>query len=64
MDEWYNDKYLKVADDPTFWLIENGERQKMHSMDEVYEHGLKLVVLVKPEVLEAIPVKGAELEAE
>lgn len=56
----YDDRYLKIVDDPTYWLVEGGERQKMHSMEELYEHGLKQIMVVGQDVLDAIPIRGAE----
>ncbi len=54
----YNDKYIKLANDPRFWLVEDGERRPMADMEEVYAYGLLPVVTVSPKTFESIPVKG------
>jgi hypothetical protein len=53
--EWY---YAKLGNDSTFWLVRDGEREKMHSSKQVHEIGLYLVRILTPAELEAIPVKG------
>lgn len=50
--------YVKTADSPVLWLVENGERRAMASMDEVYENGLRPVATVSADELESIPVVG------
>lgn len=52
-------KYLKLDNDPTYWLVlENGRRVKINSMDELYQHGLHPVKVVTVDTLESIPVEN------
>jgi hypothetical protein len=54
----YDGQYIKLSGDPIWWLVEDGERRAMLSMDEVYQRGLKPVRTVTRAVLEGIPVVG------
>jgi len=49
--------YAKLKGSYTFWLVENGTREAMSSIGEVYRHGLAPVVLVGREELDEIPIK-------
>ncbi len=58
-------KYLKLNDDPTYWLVlENGKRVKINSMDELYQHGLHPVEVVTVDALESIPVEKTKVKAD
>lgn len=48
--------YVKLADDPTFWLVRDGKRRKMANPQDVRETGLFELRHVTPEELEAIPL--------
>jgi len=48
--------YVKLADDPAFWLVQDGMRLIVASPEEMYRHGLRPVHCVTAEELEAIPV--------
>ena len=54
----YEGCYVKLAEDATFWLVEDGERRAMASAEEMLGNGLRNVIVVEPGVLEAIPLKG------
>jgi len=54
----YEGCYVMVDGDPTFWLVEDGERRAIGSVEEMYASGLRPVVVVDPGVLETIPIKG------
>ena len=54
----YEGCYVKLAEDATFWLVEDGERQALSYSEELLVFGLRPVVVVEPGVLEAIPIKG------
>ena len=54
----YEGCYVKLAEDATFWLVEDGERRAMASAEEMLRNGLRMVVTVTAEELEAIPLKG------
>ena len=54
----YEGCYVKLAEDATFWLVEDGERRAMASAEEMLGNGLRMVVTVTAEELEAIPIKG------
>ena len=54
----YEGCYVKLAEDATFWLVEAGERRAMASAEEMLGNGLRMVVTVTAEELEAIPIKG------
>ena len=54
----YEGCYVKMAEDATFWLVEDGERQALSYSEELLVFGLRPVVVVEPGVLEAIPIKG------
>jgi hypothetical protein len=45
-------EYYKLADNPTFWFVENGKRTIVHHIEE---HGILPVIVVTPEELDAIP---------
>jgi len=51
-------KYLKLDNDPTYWLVlENGKRVKINSMDELYQCCIHPVGVVTVDELESIPVE-------
>ena len=54
----YEGCYVKLAEDATFWLVEDGERRAMASAEEMLRNGLRMVVTVTADELEAIPLKG------
>ena len=54
----YEGCYVKLAEDATFWLVEDGERRAMASAEEMLGNGLRNVIVVEAGVLEAIPIKG------
>ena len=54
----YEGCYVKLAEDATFWLVEDGERWAMASAEEMLRNGLRMVVTVTAEEMEAIPIKG------
>ena len=54
----YEGCYVKLAEEATFWLVEDGERQALSYSEELLVFGLRPVVVVEPGVLEAIPLKG------
>ncbi|HJW91006.1 MAG TPA: hypothetical protein VJ436_10245 [Anaerolineales bacterium] len=54
----YEGCYVKLAEEATFWLVEDGERRAIGSVEEMYASGVRAVVVVKAGVLEAIPIKG------
>lgn len=60
----YDNHYVKLPGSAAMWLVENGERRLMGSMDEVYRHGLKPVLVMTEEVLESIPVAGRKKKAQ
>ena len=51
--------YAKFANDPTYWLVEDGQRRQMDSMAEVYAVGLLPVRVLSWRELHAIPEEGS-----
>lgn len=54
----YDGKYVKLADDPTFWAVDGGERVKLRLAQEAAVYGARETVEVTPAELARIPVKG------
>ena len=59
----YDGCYVKLAEDATFWLVEDGERQALSYSEELLVFGLRPVMVVEAGVLEALPVKGTRKKA-
>ncbi len=56
-------KYVKLSNNPDYWLVENGEREKMRDMAHVYEVGLLPIVVVTEIEMDKIPLKGKKKSA-
>lgn len=54
----HNGRYVKLPDNPQFWAVDDGERRPIHSQEEMMANGLRSVVMVTQEQLDAIPIKG------
>lgn len=52
--------YVKIADDPTFWAVDDGERTKINSAAEMHELGMRPVHVVPVDELDKIPVAGTK----
>jgi len=50
--------YAKLNYDPTFWLVEDGERRIVNSPQEMYSFGLFPVRVISAEELAEIPLVG------
>lgn len=54
----HNGRYVKLSGNPQFWAVDDGERRPIHSKEEMLAIGLRNVVTVTKEQLDAIPIKG------
>ena len=52
----YDGMYVKLADDPTYWAVDDGSRRRVESQEEMGEIGLRTVRVITPETLEEIPL--------
>lgn len=53
--------YVKTPRNPAFWLVEDGKRTPVHN---VYQYGLRRVVVISEAALDAIPLAGLEEDEE
>jgi hypothetical protein len=53
MDEPY---YMRLADDPTFWLVQGGVRKQLNTIDEFWANE-QPVIVVEQDELDAVPIK-------
>lgn len=56
MSESFEGCFLHVDGDPTYWLIENGQRWRITSPEAMYAEGLRPTKCVLPDELTDIPV--------
>lgn len=54
----YNGCYVKVLDNPAYWAVDDGKRRLISGVQEMYAVGLRRVVVLTAEGLEAIPLEG------
>ena len=54
----HNGKYVKLPGNPKYWAVDDGERYGVNNMAHLYKIGLRSVVIITPEELEAIPIRG------
>jgi len=59
-----NRYYVKLSNDATFWLVEDGKRLKLEGPDDWWHYGLLPVVIIEPDELDAIPLVGDEPDEE
>lgn len=59
----YNDCYVKLADNPAYWAVDGGERRVVTSQAEMVRIGIRRVVTVTEEELDAIPIAGRRKKA-
>ena len=52
----YDNIYIKTSDDPAFWMVIDGKRYKLNSMNAVYQTGLLPVKTISQDELDAIPI--------
>lgn len=55
-ESFYEGYFLHVDGDPTYWLIENGQRWRITSPEAMYAEGLRPTKCVLPDELADIPV--------
>jgi len=51
----YNGKYIKLADDPTYYAVDIGQKRLVESPAHMYQIGIRPIVVVTEEELDAIP---------
>jgi len=51
----YNGKYIKLADDPTYYAVDIGHKRLVESPTHMYQIGIRPIVVVTEEELDAIP---------
>ena len=52
----YNGCYVRLADNVTYWAVDNGKRKVMANIDEVYAYGLRPVKVVTEAELKNIKI--------
>ena len=54
----YNGKYVKLQGNPMYWAVDDGQRYQVRDMAHLYEIGLREIVTISEDELEAIPLRG------
>ena len=54
----YNGKYVKLLGNPMYWAVDDGERIQVRDMAHLYQIGLRPIVTISADELEAIPLRG------
>ncbi len=54
----YNGCYVKLWDNPDYWAVDNGKRRKLDGPMAIYVGGLRKVVRLTAEQMDAIPFEG------
>jgi hypothetical protein len=59
----YNGCYVKLWDNPDYWAVDEGKRRKLSGPMAIYDGGLRRVVRITAEEMEAIPFEGGGNDA-
>ena len=54
----YDGYYVKLANSPAHWAVDDGERREVANQQEIFEIGLRKVRTISQEQMDAIPVRG------
>lgn len=60
----YEGEYVKLSNDPTFWLVKDGKRIALKSQADWWHYGNRPINIVNANDLDAIPVASEEQQEE